>query len=50
MQNYAAWFFIAAVAGWAYRRAGMSLKSVIPGWYVLIQLGFFAGLRITGAV
>ncbi len=49
LQNYAAWFCIAAAAGWAYRRAGLRLDSTIPSWYVVIQLGFFAGLRLTGA-
>lgn len=49
LQNYAAWFLIALIGGWVYRRAGLHTRSVVPSWYVLIQLGFFAGLRITGA-
>jgi putative membrane protein len=49
LQNYVAWFIIAAVGGWVYRRTGLSTRSVVPSWYVVIQLAFFAGLRLSGA-
>jgi putative membrane protein len=50
LQNYGAWFLIAAAAGWAYRKGGLQLSSTIPAGYVMIQFAFFIGLRVSGAV
>ncbi|MFW6208239.1 MAG: carotenoid biosynthesis protein [Spirochaetota bacterium] len=46
LQNYAAWFLIAAVAGWAYRRMGLTAETRLPEWYVGVQFIFFIGLQL----
>lgn len=46
LQNYAAWFLIAAVAAWFYRRLGLTADSRLPEWYVGVQFIFFIGLQI----
>jgi len=46
LQNYIAWFVIAAVAGWAYRFFHVKMESRLPMWYVGLQFLFFVGLQI----
>jgi len=46
LQNYMAWFVIAAVAGWAYRFFHVKMESQLPVWYVGLQFLFFLGLQI----
>lgn len=45
LQNYAAWFITAAIAGYIYRLFKIKTKTILPAWYFLIQLLFFAVLR-----
>ena len=46
LQNYAVWFSIGAVSAVAYRVLRLSLKSLIPLSYFVIQVIFFAVLRL----
>jgi bisanhydrobacterioruberin hydratase len=46
LQNYAAWFVIAAAAAWAYRRLGLTADTRLPEWYVAVQFIFFIGLQL----
>ncbi|MGC9311873.1 MAG: carotenoid biosynthesis protein [Sediminispirochaetaceae bacterium] len=46
LQNYAAWFIIAAAATWAYRRFRIEMKSYLPAYYVAVQFIFFIGLQL----
>jgi len=46
LQNYAAWFLIALAAALCYVYFKLSVKTRLPAVYFLIQLGFFAALRI----
>ena len=46
LQNYLAWFLIALVAALAFVYLKLSVKSRLPLVYFLIQLVFFAALRI----
>ena len=46
LQNYVAWFVIAAVASWVYRTAGITAQTRLPEWYVGVQFVFFIGLQI----
>ncbi len=48
LQNYLAWFLIAAVCAFFFRLGKLKTGSNLPVYYLLIQLGFFAGLRISG--
>ncbi len=46
LQNYVAWFSIAAVAAWVYRRLGLTAETRLPEWYVGVQFIFFIGLQL----
>ena len=46
LQNYLAWFLIALAAALVYVYSRLSVKSRLPLVYFLIQLVFFAALRI----
>jgi putative membrane protein len=46
LQNYAAWFLIALAAALCYVYFKLSVKNRLPAVYFLIQLVFFAALRI----
>ncbi|MBN2553543.1 MAG: carotenoid biosynthesis protein [Spirochaetales bacterium] len=46
LQNYLAWFLIALAAALVYAYSGLSVKTRLPVVYFLIQLVFFAALRI----
>lgn len=46
LQNYVAWFTIAAVAAWAYRRLGLTAETRLPEWYVGVQFLFFIGMQL----
>ncbi|HOW52904.1 MAG TPA: carotenoid biosynthesis protein [bacterium] len=45
LQNYAAWFITAAIAGYIYRLFKIKTKTILPAWYFIIQVVFFAVLR-----
>ena len=46
LQNYAAWFLIAASAAWTYRILRIEIKSTLPSYYVGVQFLFFIGLQL----
>lgn len=46
LQNYIAWFLIAAAAGWAYRVFHVKMESQLPMWYMGLQFLFFLGLQV----
>lgn len=46
LQNYAAWFLIAAAAAWAYRFFRIRIRTKLPVWYVAVQFLFFVGLQL----
>jgi len=46
LQNYAAWFLIAALAGWVFRKFRITAETCLPEWYVGIQFIFFIGLQL----
>ncbi|WP_319558765.1 carotenoid biosynthesis protein [Marispirochaeta sp.] len=48
LQNYLAWFAIAALCSWSFHRLRIHSASRLGALYVLIQLVFFIVLRITG--
>ena len=45
LQNYAAWFITAAIAAYIYRLFKIKTKTILPAWYFIIQVVFFAVLR-----
>ena len=45
LQNYIAWFCIAFIAGLVYHLLRMKIKTMLPVYYVGIQVGFFILLR-----
>ncbi len=48
LQNYLAWFLIAAVCAFFYKLGNLKTRSKLPGYYLLIQFSFFTTLRISG--
>lgn len=48
LQNYLAWFAIAALCSWSFRKLRVHTASRLGAFYVLIQLAFFVVLRISG--
>jgi putative membrane protein len=46
LQNYIAWFLIALAASLSFTLLGMEIGSLLPAVYFLIQLLYFAALRV----
>jgi len=46
LQNYLAWFLIAAMSAWVYRHFRIGMVSVLPMYYVAVQFIFFIGLQL----
>lgn len=49
LQNYIAWFLIAALLAWIFTSKKLSVRSPVPSIAVGVQLVFFSLLRILGA-
>lgn len=47
LQNYAAWFITAAIAAYFYRLFKIKTKTILPAWYFIIQVVFFAVIRLS---
>ncbi len=47
LQNYVAWFVTAVIAAYFYRRFKIKTKTILPAWYFIVQVAFFAALRWT---
>ncbi|HSA32556.1 MAG TPA: carotenoid biosynthesis protein [bacterium] len=45
LQNYAAWFITATIAAYFYRLFKIKTKTILPAWYFIVQLAFFAAIR-----
>ncbi len=48
LQNYIAWFLIAALSAFSYSTQRCKVRTRLPAAYLLIQLAFFVGLALAG--
>lgn len=48
LQNYIAWFLIAALSAFSYSTQRCRVRTRLPAAYLLIQLAFFVGLALAG--